>query len=137
MTVSYAREETLSVSDFAAVLNNSGLGLRRPVDDPNLLQKMLENADLTVVARDQSGKIIGVARSITDWCYALYCSDLAVDRAFQGQGIGKKLLQETVRHAPEVKNHILLSAPDAVSFYAAAGCERHTNAFLFNQIKSQ
>ncbi len=91
-TITYANELDLSVDDFIAVLNSSGLATRRPVNNRPRLAKMLEKADLTVVARDETGKIVGVARSITDWSYCLYCSDLAVDKDYQGLGIGKKTI---------------------------------------------
>lgn len=129
-TITYANELDLSVDDFIAVLNSSGLATRRPVNNRPRLAKMLEKADLTVVARDDTGKIVGVARSITDWSYCLYCSDLAVDKDYQGLGIGKKLLDETVRLSPDLRVHLLVAAPDAVSFYEHAGYESIPDAFF-------
>ncbi len=93
---------------------------------------MLRGAQVIVTAR-ASGHLIGVARSITDWVYCLYCSDLCVDGAFQGRGIGKTLLQQTAEAAPDVKTCLLLSAPAAISFYEAAGYPHHQGAFLFAQ----
>lgn len=127
-----ARERKLSVQDFIAVLNASGLGERRPVHDRKRIGDMVQNADLVVTARDENGRIVGVARSITDWSFCLYCSDLAVDKAFQGQGLGKKLLAETVSHAPHVKSFLLAAAPTAVGFYEQAGFVRLPDAFLFH-----
>ena len=133
MTITYAREDNLDWQEFVDVLEASGLARRRPVTDRERIRKMADNAQLIVTAREIGGTLVGVARSITDWSYCLYCSELAVARLLQGQGIGKSLLSETVRHAPEVKNFVLLSAPGAVSFYEAAGYERHNDAFLFHQ----
>ena len=128
--IAYRREDALPLSDFQLVLQASGLAERRP-EDAARLQAMLTNADLIVTARTTDGAIVGVARSITDWSYCLYCSDLAVDRAFQGRGIGKALLAETARLAPAVTGFYLLSAPKAVSFYEHAGYERLPDAFRF------
>lgn len=133
MAMAYAREDDLPLRDFIAVLEASGLSERRPMHDPVRLKQMLDGADLIVTARDETGHIVGVARSITDWSYALYCSELAVDRAAQGKGIGKALLAETARLAPGVKNCLLLSAPGAVSFYERAGYPRHGDCFVFHQ----
>lgn len=130
--IRYARERKLSAADFVSVLKASGLAERRPVDDLKRVGDMVHNADLIVTARDCAGKIVGVARSITDWSYCLYCSDLAVDKEYQGQGIGKKLLEQTVVHAPNVKSFLLASAPGAVSFYENAGYARVHDAFLFH-----
>lgn len=126
----YAREDNLTVEEIQSLLRSSGLAERRPTD-PAILQAMLDGADLIVTARLAQGALIGVARSITDWAYCLYCSDLAVDRSSQGRGIGKALLAETARLAPGVKGFYLLSAPNAVSFYEHAGYERLPDAFRF------
>ncbi len=55
---------------------------------------MLAHANLILTAR-QDGRLVGFARSLTDFCFCCYLSDLAVDKACQGQGIGKRLIEET------------------------------------------
>ena len=132
MPITYALEHNLDVSSFKRVLIASGLSERRPINDDLRLQNMLDNAQLIIVARDDSGVPVGVARSITDYAYCLYCSDLAVDKAHQGEGIGKALLAETVKAAPDVKSFLLVSAPAAVTFYERAGYERLPDAFRFH-----
>ncbi len=57
--------------------------------------------------------MIGVARAITDFSYCTYLSDLAVDKAYQGRGIGRRLIAETHTTAGLQTSLILLSAPDA------------------------
>lgn len=129
--IRYALEPDLDVSEFIAVLNASGLAERRP-KDPARLTAMLRGAQLVVTARD-GARLVGVARSITDWAYCLYCSDLCVERAYQGQGIGKALLARTAAEAASVKTCLLLSAPGAVGFYKAADYRQHDGAFIFAQ----
>ncbi|WP_226553524.1 GNAT family N-acetyltransferase [Celeribacter naphthalenivorans] len=131
--ITYAIEPDLSASEFLSLLAASTLAERRPVDQPQWIAKMLANSDLIVTARDTAGHLVGVARSVTDFSYCLYCSDLAVDARVQGRGIGKALLRETVKAAPEVKTHLLLSAPGAMSFYEAAGYELVENCFIFHR----
>lgn len=131
MTISYSIEPEFTVEAFLDVLHRSGFAERRPVDEPARIAGMLAGADVIVVARDEHGAVMGVARSITDWHYALYCSDLCVAKEAQGLGIGKALLAQTQRAAPDCKSYLLLSAPKAVSFYEAAGFGRHENCFLF------
>lgn len=129
--IAYRQEPDLGVAEFQTVLVSSGLAPRRPSDAARL-DAMLRGAQVIVTAR-ASGRLIGVARSITDWAYCLYCSDLCVDGAFQGKGIGKALLDQTAKAAPDVKTCLLLSAPAAISFYETAGYPRHEGAFLFAQ----
>lgn len=132
MPIAYALEPNLSVSEFKQVLIASGLAERRPVDDEPRLEKMLAHADVIVVARDVDGRAVGVARSITDHDYCLYCSDLAVDSAYQGKGIGKALLAETAKAVPGVRTCLLTSAPGAVTFYQRAGYAQLPNTFVFH-----
>ncbi len=129
--IAFSQEPDLSGDAFAAVLAASGLAERRPTD-PARLEAMLRNAQIIVTARED-GLLVGVARSITDWAYCLYCSDLCVAASHQGRGIGKALLAQTTQAAPKVRNCLLLSAPGAVGFYEAAGYPRHGGAFVFAQ----
>lgn len=116
------------------MLNRSTLGVRRPVDDPDRIAAMLAHADLIVTAR-VDGKLVGVARSVTDFVYCTYLSDLAVDQAFQHQGIGKELIRRTKLEAPNAKL-ILLSAPNAVDYYPKIGLSRHEQCFVLDDINS-
>jgi len=130
MTVTYAIEKALSAEEFVDVLKRSGLARRRPVDKPDVIRGMVENAALTVTARGPAGTLVGVARSVTDFAYCCYLSDLAVDRAYQGQGIGKELMRRTKEAAGGDKvSLLLLSAPDAMSYYPKAGLEKFDNCF--------
>ncbi|MDD7971271.1 GNAT family N-acetyltransferase [Roseinatronobacter alkalisoli] len=131
MSITYQSEPKLSAEEFQSVLETSGLAARRP-SDPARLEAMLRGAQVIITARDGT-RLVGVARSITDWAYCLYCSDLCVDSAYQGRGIGKALLERTALAAPDVRTCLLLSAPAAVSFYDAAGFKRHDGAFVFAQ----
>jgi GNAT superfamily N-acetyltransferase len=131
MTVLYRLEPDLPAAEFAQVLQVSGLAPRRPSEIARL-EAMLRGAQIIVTAREGE-RLVGVARSVTDWAYCLYCSDLCVDEAYQGKGIGKALLQQTAQAAPGVKTCLLLSAPGAVSFYEGAGFMRHEGAFIFAQ----
>lgn len=128
----YRIDPDLSAVAFIDLLERSGLAERRPVGEPARIETMLRQADLIVTATI-GDKLVGVARSITDFVYCLYCSDLAVDRAAQGRGVGKELLRQTRAAVGPGTNCLLLSAPKAVSFYEAAGLERHPQCFMFTQ----
>jgi GNAT superfamily N-acetyltransferase len=127
--IRYQLEPDLSAADFAGLLQASGLAPRRP-SDLAVLERMLRGAQLIITARDGDA-LVGVARSITDWAYALYCSDLCVHQDWQGRGIGRELLAQTAKAAPDVQTCLLLSAPAAVSFYQRAGYAQHDAAFIF------
>ena len=129
----YTIEKSLDVSEFIEVLKNSTLAERRPVDDEQRISSMCNNANLIVTAR-LDGKLIGVARSITDFVYCTYLSDLAVDLEYQKKGIGKKLIEETKKITPQAKL-ILLSAPDAVDYYPKIGMTKHNHCYFIDDLK--
>lgn len=131
--IQYSIEKDLSVEEFRGVLINSTLGERRPVDEPERLLKMLEHADLIVTAR-HDGKLIGVSRSLTDFQFCTYLSDLAVDKNYQRQGIGKELIRRTKLAAPKAKL-ILLSAPAAIDYYPKIGMTQHEFCFYLDDIQ--
>jgi GNAT superfamily N-acetyltransferase len=130
MAVVYAIEHGLAAEEFVGVLRRSGLAERRPVDDPWWIAKMLEHGNLVVTARDRA-KLIGVARSLTDFSFCCYLSDLAVDRAYQEQGIGRRLIDETRRAVAPHSMVLLLAAPEAMSYYTHIGMPKIDNAFMY------
>ena len=115
MAIECAVEDRLDVGEMIDIFRRSGLADRRPVHDQDLMRQMADGANLIVAARD-SGRMIGLARSVTDFAYCVYLSDLATDRAYQGQGVGRRLVELTCNAAGAKANLILVSAPDAMSF---------------------
>ena len=123
MSIVYALEPGLSAAEFRAVLVASTLGERRPVNEPARLEQMLRHADVIVTARD-GGRLVGVSRAITDFAYCCYLSELAVDSAYQHQGIGKRLVAETRLAAGEAAMLMLIAAPTAEGYYSKIGMQR-------------
>ncbi len=131
MEIVYANEPNLPVDEFIDVLHRSTLASRRPVDDKAKIANMLHNADIVLTARDSASTLIGVSRAITDFSYCTYLSDLAVDQQFQGQGIGRQLLLETHKQAGSATTLILLSAPQAETYYRHVGMQKHNSCWQF------
>jgi predicted N-acetyltransferase YhbS len=130
--VVFQRELTLSPDEFIDVLSRSTLGERRPINDADRIQAMLQNANLIVTARID-GKLVGVSRALTDFGFCTYLSDLAVDEAYQKMGIGVRLIAETKRQSPQAKL-ILLAAPAAVNYYPKTGMTNFTHCFLLDDV---
>ena len=129
----FSSEKSLDPDEFIELLKNSTLAERRPVKDEQRIASMCNNANLIVTAR-LKGQLIGVARSITDFVYCTYLSDLAVDIKYQRRGVGKKLISETKKLTPQAKL-ILLSAPAAVDYYPKIGMVKHNYCYILDDIK--
>ena len=131
--ITYQIEEKIGEEEFTQVLINSTLGERRPVDEPDRIAGMLKHANLIATARD-NGKLTGVSRSLTDFVYCTYLSDLAVDENYQKMGIGKELIRITKENSPKAKL-ILLAAPKAVGYYPKIGMTQWEQCYVLDNVE--
>jgi ribosomal protein S18 acetylase RimI-like enzyme len=129
----YSLEPNLSAEEFVDVLVRSTLAERRPVGDVETIAGMLANADVILTARTADGALLGVSRAITDFHYCTYLSDLAVDEAFQGRGIGRELVRRTHEAAGLHTALILLAAPKAATYYPHIGMRRHESCWVVDR----
>ena len=109
-------------------------GLNRPTEDASRIQKMYDNSNLFVTAWD-GDLLVGVARSLTDFCYCCYLSDLAIRDEYKKAGIGKKLVQLTREAISEESMLLLLSAPTAMEYYPKIGMNEVKNGFIIPRNK--
>ncbi len=128
-SIEVAQVERIEVEEFINILQRSGLAERRPVEDIACIEGMIRGGNLFVTATCR-GELVGVARSITDFHYACYLSDLAVDKRYQRQGIGKSLVERTQSALGPRCKLILLSAPAAAEYYPHIGFEKHPSAWV-------
>ena len=118
--IQYQTSTSITTEQFIDVLRRSTLGERRPINDYECMEGMVKNSNVLVTAWD-GDKLVGVARSMTDFHYACYLSDLAVDRDYQRQGIGKQLQILTQQQLGKHCKLILIAAPAANGYYQQLG----------------
>lgn len=128
----FAVEDTLDADEFIDVLERSGLAERRPVHNRALMERMCAGGNLVITARQggEGGLLVGIARSVTDYAACVYLADLATDRAFQGRGIARRLIDMTAEAAGPDATLILLSAPAAMGYYQHIGLEHSQVAWV-------
>lgn len=129
MQLTYKLNTELDLDAAIDLYVSSTLGERRPVDDRACMAQMLGAADLTITAWD-GDLLVGIARSLTDWCYCAYLADLAVRDTHQRQGIGKELIRRTQAELGPKAHIVLLAAPKAVDYYPHIGMEHHAAAWV-------
>ncbi len=129
MDVKYKINAKITVEEFRDLLKESTLAERRPVDDINCIEGMLNNSNLVVTAW-HGNELIGIARSLTDYHYACYLSDLAVSKSKQNCGIGKMLQKKTQEQLGPQCKLILVSAPDANSYYEYIGYTSNSRCWI-------
>lgn len=135
MEITYKINSTVSTEQFVNLLVSSSLAERRPVDDLNCMEGMLNNSNLMVSAWHGS-KLVGIARSITDFHYACYLSDLAVDKNYQNNNIGKELQNITQKQLGPKCKLILIAAPDANAYYEHIGFTNNQRCWILNREQS-
>jgi len=129
MAIEYRTNAELDLDAVIALYIDSTLGERRPVEQRERMAQMLAEANLTISAWDGE-ELIGIARSLTDWTYCCYLSDLAVRLSHQRRGIGKEMIRRTQAALGPDATLILLAAPAAVDYYPRIGMHQHESAWI-------
>lgn len=119
-------------SEIIEVYDSSGI--KRPTKDSNRITKMYGNSNL-IISAWSNNELIGISRSITDFCYACYLSDLAIKREYQKKGIGEKMIELTEKEIGKETALILLAAPLAMEYYPKIGFDKITNGFIIRRTK--
>lgn len=132
MEIIYRTDITPGTDEIIDVYNSSGIN--RPITDKERIAKMYANSNLVATAWDED-KLVGVSRSLTDFCYCCYLSDLAVRKDYQSNGIGKKLIELTKNIIGEQTTLILLAAPAAMDYYPKIGFQKIDNGFIIKRTK--
>jgi len=128
--ITYRLGNDLDLDSVIELYRVSTLGERRPVDDRERMRLMLANANLVVTAWEGE-RLVGIARSVSDFSYATYLSDLAVRASHQRQGIGRELIRRTQQQGGRA-TVVLLSAPKATDYYPHIGMQPHPSAWVLN-----
>jgi predicted N-acetyltransferase YhbS len=128
-TVDYRFGNDLDVDVVLDLYRASTLGERRPIDDRDIMASMLAHASLVVTAWDD-GRLVGIARSLTDFLYVAYLADLAVRDTHQRRGIGVELIRRTRERMGPRSSIVLLAAPKAAEYYPHLGFTQHGSAWV-------
>ena len=135
MNLLFEHARRISAVEFIDLLKRSTLAERRPIDNLKSIEAMLLHANILCTAWDDE-KLVGIARSVSDFEFCCYLSDLAVDEAYQKMGIGKELIHLTQSQLGPDAKLILLAAPKAEKHYPAIGFDEHHSAWILPPEKS-
>jgi predicted N-acetyltransferase YhbS len=125
----FAQETAFDLDEIIALYRDSTLGARRPIDDRAIVADMYAHANLIITAR-HNGALVGVSRSLTDFSYVAYLSDLAVHVDYQRIGIGEELMRQTQARMGPRSSIVLLAAPAATEYYPKVGFTKADSAWV-------
>lgn len=132
MEIRYEVNIAVPVEQFVKLLEASTLAERRPVEDIHCMEGVLSNSNLIVSAWD-CDQLVGIARSVTDFHYCCYLSDLAVHKNYQKKGIGRELQALTQKQLGPRCKIILLAAPAANTYYEHIGFEHNDRCWVLSR----
>lgn len=132
------KEEKLSADEYIDFLKRTNLGSQYPKERFNeRIGKLVNNVSISLVARNEENAIVGVLFGLTDFCYWLYVTDLGVDRNYEGQGIGTKLMKIAHEIAGGEKDIAvyLIANENAIPFYEKLGMKKSDDVMQYNKIE--
>ena len=132
------KEERLNVTEYIDFLKRTDLGSQYPKERfYERIEKLVKNVSISLVARNEKGLIVGVLFGLTDFCYWLYITDLGVDKNYERQGIGSKLMKKAHEIAGGEKDIAvyLIANDNAIPFYEKLGMKKADEVMKFNHIE--
>ena len=132
MDIKYKINAPISTEHFIDLLTRSTLGERRPLEDKKCIEGMISNSNL-IISAWENDNLIGIARSVTDFHYACYLSDLALSKSYQKKGIGKQLQIMTQEQLGPKCKIILIAAPAANEYYEHLGFTNNPRCWMLER----
>ena len=130
-------EERISAEEYIEFLKRTDLGSQYPKERfEERIRKLVRNVSISLIARNEAGMVVGVLFGLTDFCYWLYVTDLGVDRNYERQGIGSRLMKEALERAGGEKDIAvyLIANENAVPFYRKLGMKFADDVMQYNHI---
>lgn len=131
-------EERISAEEYIDFLKRTDLGSQYPKERfGERIAKLVATVSVSLTARNENGILIGVLFGLTDFAYWLYVTDLGVDRAYTGQGIGRQLMAAAHNMAGGEKDIAvyLIANENAIGFYEKLGMKRSADVMEYNKIE--
>ena len=131
-------EERITAEEYIDFLKRTDLGSQYPKERfADRIAKLVKTVSISLFARNENGTIVGVLFALTDFAYWLYITDLGVDRAYTGRGIGKQLMKTAHEIAGGEKDIAvyLIANENAVGFYEKLGMKKSADVMQYNKIE--
>lgn len=132
------KEERISPAEYIDFLKRTDLGSQYPKERfEERIEKLVKNAQISLAARDDEGKLVGTLFGVTDFAYWLFVTDLGVDRTCTHQGIGRRLMKTAHELAGGEKDVAiyLVANEKAVPFYEKLGMEKSSDVMEYSKVE--
>ena len=117
----YSITKELPRADVLALYRAAGwFGMSDPAPE---LDAMIANSFAVSAAFDPDGRLVGMARALSDGVSDAYILDVVVDPAHRSRGIGREIVKRLADHLAScgVDWIVCVGVPGTEAFYRAAG----------------
>ncbi len=117
----YSITKDLPRADVLALYRAAGwFGMSDPAPE---LDAMIANSFAVSAAFDPAGRLVGMARALSDGVSDAYILDVVVDPAHRSRGIGREIVKRLADHLAScgVDWIVCVGVPGTETFYRAAG----------------
>ena len=131
------KEERVTAQEYIAFLKRTDLGSQYPAERfEERISKLVQNVSISLTARTDEKKLVGILFGLTDFCYWLYITDLGVDRNYERMGIGRSLMKTAHEIAGGEKDIAvyLIANEKAVPFYEKLGMKKADDVMQYDHI---
>jgi len=131
-------QERVSAEEYVDFLKRTDLGSQYPKERFEArIARLVKNVQISLVARNAEGAIVGVLFGLTDYAYWLYVTDLGVDRAWVRRGVGRRLMKAAHEIAGGEKDIAvyLIANERAIPFYEKLGMKKADDVMQYNHIE--
>lgn len=131
-------QQAIEANEYVSFLARTNLGQQYPRENfSQRIQVLVKNVQISLVARNSVGEVVGVCFGLTDFAYWLFLTDLGVDRRYERRGIGKLLVNAAHELAGGEKAIVLFTNVnnDAIPFYEKLGMKPSSDIFAMWNIE--
>ncbi|HAT4986105.1 TPA: GNAT family N-acetyltransferase [Serratia marcescens] len=108
------------------LLEAAGLGKR----DPHTLQRVYQHSQFCYWGFI-GDELIATAHAISDLTSVAYLADVAIDPHYQGQGLGRRLMDRVMQDLAPLGKIFIYSVPEKLAFYKKYGFHDLTTGMVY------
>lgn len=130
--------ERIRAEEYIDFLKRTDLGSQYPRERfEERIEKLLKSASVSLTARNEENLLVGALLGLTDFAYWLFVTDLGVDREYERQGIGSRLMKQALEMAGGKRDIAvyLVANEKAIPFYEKLGMKKADDVMQFNHIE--
>lgn len=131
------RHERITAEEYIGFLKRTDLGSQYPKERfEERIGKLVNNASISITARNDENELVAVCFAITDFAYWLFLTDLGVDRRYVHQGLGSKMVEMAMETAGGRENIIMYTCANvnAIPFYEKIGMKPAVDVMERNEV---